>query len=164
MIEKIIIAAVAKNDAIGNNGELPWKGNYPEDLNHFRRTTLNHPVIMGSNTFRSIMIGIKKPLPKRTNIILSRRGIDVPEGVIVVPSIEESIWYCEQNGFPRAYIIGGATVYEQTIKRIADKMIITHIDIEYEGDTFFPEIDGRVWKEVDRRVSKELAWVTYERR
>ena len=156
-MEKCIIVAIADNNAIGRANALLW--HISEDLKFFKRTTSGSPVIMGRKTFESI----GRPLPKRTNIVVSR-GFDAPEGVVVVPSLEEAykaasavlssssaVMSSEVETSPsRSFIIGGGQIYAQAIQD-ADRLIVTHVHTVIEdADTFFPEIDPSVWK-VDGR-------------
>ena len=135
-MEKCIIVAIADNNAIGRNNALLW--HISEDLKFFKRTTSGCPVIMGRKTFESI----GRPLPKRTNIVVSR-DFDAPEGVVVVPSLEEAY---KAASDPRCFIIGGGQIYAQAIKD-ADRLIVTHVHTVIEdADTFFPVIDPSVWK------------------
>ncbi len=133
-MEKIIIVAIADNNAIGRDNALLW--HISEDLKFFKRTTSGCPVIMGRKTFESI----GRPLPKRTNIVVSR-GFDAPEGVVVVPSLEEAY----KVGNPRCFIIGGGQIYAQAMND-ADRLVVTHVHTVIEdADTFFPQIDPSAW-------------------
>lgn len=149
-MEKCIIVAIADNNAIGRDNALLW--HISEDLKFFKRTTSGCPVIMGRKTFESI----GRPLPKRTNIVVSR-GFDAPEGVEVVPSLEEAYRTAsvaisaassvvpDPIGNPRCFIIGGGQIYAQALKD-ADRLIITHVHtVIKDADTFFPVIDPSVW-------------------
>jgi dihydrofolate reductase len=153
MTEKIIIAALAENKVIGYQGRIPW--HYSEDFKHFKRTTLNHAIIMGRKTFESI----GRPLPKRKNIVLTRQDITFPEKVHKAASLDEALSLCETN---KAYICGGSVVYAQAL-HLADSMILTHIKGTYKGDTFFPEWNKNEWKEVRRTDKKNISFVWYER-
>jgi len=134
-METIIIAAVARNRVIGDKGRIPW--HIREDFAHFKRTTTGHAVIMGRKTFESI----GKPLPGRVNIVLTRNeNYTAPEGVILKRSLEEAIAYCAETRQEKAFIIGGAKAYEEGMG-MADTLIITEINQDPEGDTFFPAID-----------------------
>ncbi len=145
-MEKIIIVAIADNNAIGRDNALLW--HISEDLKFFKRTTSGCPVIMGRRTFESI----GRPLPKRTNIIVSS-GFEAPDGVSVVPSLEEAFGLAEKSlteDSDRCFVIGGGSIYAQTISD-ADRLIITHIHtVISDADTFFPEIDSSVWKVAER--------------
>ena len=142
-MEKCIIVAIADNNAIGRDNALLW--HISEDLKFFKRTTSGCPVIMGRKTFESI----GRPLPKRTNIVVSR-SFDAPEGVVVVPSLEEAYRVAssvipDPIGNPRCFVIGGGQIYTQALND-ADRLIITHVHTVIEdADTFFPVIDPSVW-------------------
>ncbi len=143
-MEKCIIVAIADNNAIGRDNALLW--HISEDLKFFKRTTSGCPVIMGRKTFESI----GRPLPKRTNIVVSR-GFDAPEGVIVVPSLESAYMAASEAVEPsasspsRCFVIGGGQIYAQALSA-ADRLIVTHVHTVIEGaDTFFPHIDPAVW-------------------
>ena len=149
-MEKCIIVAIADNNAIGKDNALLW--HISEDLKFFKRTTTGCPVIMGRKTFESI----GRPLPKRTNIVISR-GFTAPEGVIVVPSLAEAyetVSPCHSElveESPRCcFIIGGGQIYAQAITD-ADRLIVTHVHTVIENaDTFFPEIDPSLWQVEER--------------
>ena len=151
-MEKCIIVAIADNNAIGKDNALLW--HISEDLKFFKRTTMGCPVIMGRKTFESI----GRPLPKRTNIVVSRSGYEAPEGVVVVASLEEAYDAASSIVLPveakvapsRAFVIGGGQIYAQAMS-IADRLIVTHVHTVIEdADTFFPAIDPTVWSVVDR--------------
>jgi dihydrofolate reductase len=129
------IAAMSNNRVIGKDQDLPW--HMPGDLKFFKRTTLHHHVLMGRGTFEPT----KKPLPLRTNIILTRDPYYIASGVIIAHSIEEGLRVAEANGETEAFICGGGKIYEQSIP-LWDKLYLTVIDTEIEnGDAFFPEFD-----------------------
>lgn len=150
-MEKCIIVAIADNNAIGKDNALLW--HISEDLKFFKRTTMGCPVIMGRKTFESI----GRPLPKRTNIVVSRSGYDAPEGVVVVPSLEDAFGYVENivssdsEATPsRVFVIGGGQIYAQAMN-MADRLIVTHVHtVIEEADTFFPAIDPTVWSVAER--------------
>ncbi len=151
-MEKVLIVAIADNNAIGRNNELLW--HISEDLKFFRRMTSGCPVIMGRRTFESI----GRPLPKRTNIVVSR-GFEAPEGVVVVPSLADAFDVAAASvasedsctfGAERCFIMGGGQVYAQALPDM-DRLIITHVHTVIEdADTFFPVIDPSVWKVASR--------------
>jgi dihydrofolate reductase len=126
-----IIVCVAKNRGIGKDNKLLFE--IPEDLQHFKKITLGHPVIMGYNTFCSI----GKPLSSRTNIVLNDRGGEIA-GTTFVKDIISAIEKASAVDQKEIFFIGGASVYRQTIE-LADKLYITEVDSEKEADTFFPE-------------------------
>jgi dihydrofolate reductase len=135
-----IIVAIAKNNAIGKNNQLLWY--LPNDLKHFKDVTSGHTVIMGRKTFDSV----GKPLPRRRNIVVTRQDISI-EGCEVVKSIEAALALCA--GEDEAFIIGGAEIYRQSI-HLTDRIYLTQIDQDFDGDTFFPELNPAVWKETKR--------------
>lgn len=140
-----IIAAVAENNCIGIKNDLPW--DIPEDLKHFKQVTQGKPVLMGYNTYLSIVSRIGKPLPNRTNVVVSRENIQIPfENVIIYSDLQKALNdYKDKDVF----VIGGASIYKQTID-VADKLYITKVHKTVDGDAFFPEIKTDVWKESSR--------------
>ena len=148
MSEITIIAGIAKNNVIGNKGELPW--HISEDLKRFKQLTLRKPVIMGRVTYESILKFLGGPLPDRKNIVVtSNPNFKAEQGVIVANSINEAIEKAKEFG-DNIFVIGGEKIYEQTLP-LADKLEITKIWKDYDGDVFFPEINENEW----RRVLKE---------
>lgn len=140
-MEKIIIAAVSKNRVIGRDGKIPW--HLKEELIHFKNTTTGFPVIMGRKTWDSLI----KPLENRLNIILTRKT-DFSfshSNVVIYNSISEALSYCEVKNFQKVFIIGGQEIFEESLP-FADKMIISEINIEVDGDRFFPDIDLEKWE------------------
>jgi len=131
-----LIAAIGKNGEIGFRNQLLWK--IPEDMKHFKQYTTGKVVVMGSNTFASME---HKPLPGRKCIVISHAGL---AGLAVRASSVEAALSVE-HCYPELVIIGGAQIYAQTID-LADKLVITHVDAEFEADTFFPKIDLTKWK------------------
>ncbi len=151
-----LIAAVAKNNCIGKNNQLPW--NIPEDLQHFQKLTTGKTVLMGRKTFESIFNYLGKPLPKRKNLVItSNANFLAPQGVEIFPNIKMALDNYKNEDI---FIIGGATIYEQTIK-LADTLYITHIDKEVDGDAFFPDIDKNIWQETERKEHNGFAFVKY---
>jgi dihydrofolate reductase len=153
-----LVVAIDAQRGIGVDNTLPW--HLPEDLAHFKRVTLGHPIIMGRKTFDSI----GRPLPKRRNIVVTRSRDWRHEGVESAASLDEAIALV---GEEPASIIGGAQVFNEAMP-LADRMIVTHIDAVYRCDTFFPEIDPALWTVTareDHRSADGLAYsfVTYER-
>lgn len=148
-----LIACMGEGNVIGKDGDMPWK--LPEDLKHFKKTTLGHTVVMGRKTYESIG---SKPLPGRSNIVLSREGTHVEEIL--------NMNHNEPN--KEFFIMGGGEIYKQFME-YADKLIVTRILHKFEGDTFFPEI-GPEWittdlKEgiTDERNPYAYYFITYER-
>ena len=137
-----IIAAIGKNGELGKNNDLIW--HLPNDLKRFKKVTAGHHVIMGRKTFESL----GKPLPNRTNIVITRNPDYKAEGCIIVNSLEEAISLAITEDL-NPYILGGAQIYKQAIK-IADVLDLTLVDAELDADAFFPSIDGIIWKEVER--------------
>lgn len=127
-----IICALAENRAIGKNNQLLW--HIPEDFKHFKQTTTGHVVVMGRKTFQSI----GKPLPNRTTIVLSGSSEEHIAGVIMASNLEEAINKAREIEKDEIFICGGANVYAQTIG-MADKLYLTVVDGDFDGDTFFPE-------------------------
>ncbi|MFN4253378.1 MAG: type 3 dihydrofolate reductase [Saprospiraceae bacterium] len=139
------IVAVAKNNVIGKDNQIPWY--LPADLAWFKRCTLGHAVIMGRKCFRSI----GRPLPKRTNIVITRDPFFVADGVVIVNSIEAALDYAFDAGETEAFIIGGGEIYRQSVE-FWDKIYLTEVDLETKGDVFFPETDPTAWRETFREA------------
>lgn len=133
----IAVVAMASNRVIGRDGKLPW--HFPEDLKFFKRTTLGHPVLMGRKTFDSIVAQLGKPLPNRTNVVLSR-SMKPMEGVNVVKNFEELNEFLQKNA--TVYLIGGAELYALLLEK-CDELILTYISKPYEGDAFFPAFENQ---------------------
>lgn len=158
-----LIAAVGKNNEIGKKNLLLWE--MPADMKHFRETTRGHTVIMGENTFRSI----GKPLPNRKNIVVTRDETFKGEGVEVSNDLHKTL-DSFTGSKEEIFIIGGAQIYAQAIKK-ADKLYITYVDGSFpDADTFFPEIIPVVWNEIAREKHKkdkenlyDYAFSIYER-
>lgn len=157
-----IIAAIAKNNALGKDNQLIW--HLPADLKRFKKVTLNHHIIMGRKTYESL----GKPLPNRTTIIITRNKNFIAEDCIIVNSLKEAIEAAKSDTNP--YILGGAEIYAQAIK-IADKLDITFVHHTFDADAFFPEIDLTIWKEVtredlnsDEKNKYNYSFVSFERK
>jgi dihydrofolate reductase len=153
-----LVVAMDAQRGIGVDNQLPW--HLPEDLAHFKRVTIERPIIMGRKTFDSI----GRPLPKRRNIVVTRNREWSREGVEVAGSLEEAVALA---GEEPASIIGGAQIFNEAIGT-ADRMIVTHIAGVYRCDTFFPEIDPAVWTVSAREEHRSaegvtFSFVTYER-
>ena len=147
-----LIAAVAENNVIGKDNNLPW--HLPTDMKYFRDTTMGHCVIMGRKNYDSIPLKYR-PLDGRTNIVVTRQKDFKAEGCIVVNSVEEALKQAALvpplgGREAEVFIIGGADIYKQTID-IADKIYYTKIHHTFEGDAFFPEIDSVKWKLIDKK-------------
>jgi dihydrofolate reductase len=155
-----LVVAIDAQRGIGVDNKLPW--HLPEDLAHFKRVTLGHPIVMGRKTFDSI----GRPLPKRRNIVVTRNAGWTHEGVEVATSLEQAI---AMIGDEQASIIGGAQIFGESMD-IADRMIVTEIHHTFRCDTFFPPFDPAVWVETAREKHHSEAngygfdFVTYERK
>lgn len=140
-----LIAARARNGAIGKDGDIPWQ--VPEDLAFFQRETRGGALIMGRRTWDSLPV---HPLKGRLNLVISRDANAAPEADGVLPSLDAAVEAAHAAGHMRLYGMGGAGIYSGLMPR-AQRLLITEIDLEIEGaDTFFPEIDPAQWREVDR--------------
>lgn len=149
-----IIAAMTKDRVIGKDNKLLW--NLPEEMKHFRETTRDSVVIMGRKTFESI----GRPLPNRINIVVSRSAQEIA-GVIFCTGLEEALEKAKIYG-KAIFIIGGAQIYAQAME-YADRLIISIVDDEYEGDALFPKIDEPAWKEEKREQRRGFEVVMYGR-
>lgn len=150
-----LIAAHDPNLVIGKDGGLPWR--YPEDLKHFKNTTIGGTIIMGRGVFEELN---EIPLPGRRNIVLSTT--QDYDNVDTYNSLNKAL---ETVNEEEVFIIGGGVLYRESLP-IADKLIITEIHKEYEGDTYFPEYRdeiGSTWQEVTREDRGELSFITYKR-
>ena len=136
-----LIAALAKNRVIGIENRLPWK--LPEDLAHFKALTLGHPIVMGRKTFESL----GRPLPGRRNIVITRNADYHPEGCDTAKSIPEAVALCMDT--QEVFFIGGAELYKQVLP-LVDRMYLTEIQIEAQGDAWFPDFDSSAFRELSR--------------
>lgn len=136
MTELHLIVAHARNGAIGIDGKLPWY--LPEELKHFKRTTLGKPVIMGRKTWESL----GRPLPGRKNVVITRQADYVAEGACVVPTIEAALEAVKDE--PVAFIMGGARIYEQTLP-LVKVAHVTVINADYDADAYFKPLDDEHW-------------------
>ncbi|MFU1783539.1 dihydrofolate reductase [Haloarcula japonica] len=155
-----LIAAVAANGVIGAGGDIPWQ--FPEDLTHFKQTTIGHPVIMGRRTFESIRRELGGPLPERLNIVLTTTPHRLPDNVTAVTSTTAALAEAADSDASTAYVIGGATVYEQFLPQ-ADELILTELTAAFDGDTVFPTVDWSCWSETDRTTHSDFDIVKYTR-
>lgn len=139
-----ILVAMAKNRVIGLNNTLPW--HLSEDLKRFKALTMGHPIIMGRKTYESI----GRPLPGRTNIVITRQQDYSANGSVVVSSVEDAVKaaheYCDE-GNTEIFIIGGEVLFRQTL-HLCQRLYITEIQKEFEGDAFFPEFDPDEWDQI----------------
>jgi dihydrofolate reductase len=161
-----LIAALAENRVIGRNNDLPWR--LPDDMKFFMQSTKGHYVIMGRKNYDSLQDKFK-PLPNRTNIVVTRqKELDAP-GCIVVHSVENALGIAKENHEQEAFVIGGAEIYKIALP-MAHRLYLTEIHANVEGDTYFPEFDKKEWKEVsrlphsaDERHPFAFDFVVYER-
>lgn len=144
---KSIIVAKAENNIIGKDNGLIW--HMPQDLKHFRSTTMGHYIIMGRKTFEAT----QKPLPGRSSIVITRNKEYKAEGCLIVNNIEEAFRLGMENKQEEVFILGGGEIYKQAMD-LADKIYLTEIKQTFEGDTYFPEIDDRKWQEIKREEFK----------
>jgi len=158
-----LIVATAHNNVIGKGNTMPW--HLPADLTYFKKTTLDKPVIMGRKTFESIGF----PLPKRRNIIISRNKEYKANGVDVVSSVDEALALVKDS--EEVMVIGGGTIYDHCLAQ-ADRLYVTHIDAEVDGDTQFPYYDiDNTWQKIssqtykaDEKNAYDLDFCVYQRR
>ncbi|OIO80829.1 dTMP kinase [Candidatus Pacearchaeota archaeon CG1_02_32_132] len=163
--ELIIIAGVAKNNVIGSKNQLPW--HIKEDLKRFKELTFGNPVIMGRNTYESILQALGKPLPGRKNIVItSNANYQTNPETLIAHSLQEAIQKAYESS-DKAFIIGGQQIYQQAMP-LADKLEITHIHRSFKGDASFPEIKGEDWLETKREEKKgenlDFSFSTYKKR
>lgn len=152
-----LLVAVSKNNVIGKDNQLPW--HYKKDLQYFKELTLHHTVLMGRKTHESILSSLGKPLPKRRNVVASRT-VDTIAGVEVIRDINAFI-----ESFPKdekLFIIGGKQIFDETID-LADYLYITHIDEEYEGDTYFSKYQKEDYIKIKETVDGLLRFVVYKK-
>lgn len=135
-----LIAAVARNGVIGRDNELPWR--LSADLKRFRQLTMGHHVIMGRRTYESI----GRPLPGRKFIVVSRNWRGAPEGVTLARSVEEALRAADGD---EVFILGGSEIFRLTLP-VADRLYLTRVEADVEGDVHFPEIDPEEWVLVSR--------------
>lgn len=159
-----IIAAIAKNNALGKDNDLIW--HLPADLKRFKKVTSGHHILMGRNTFESI----GRPLPNRTTVIITRNKSYKKEGCLVVNSIEKALEVAKEDS--EIYLIGGAQIYKEAMeKNVADRLDITVVHHTFDADVFFPEIDSKIWKEIsrenfsaDEKNKYDFSFVSYQKR
>lgn len=145
-MEISLIAAISKNRVIGKDNGLPW--HLPDDMKYFMQTTKEHYVIMGRKNYESIPEKFR-PLPNRTNIVITRRKDFHAPNCIVVNSVDEGIALAKQANQNELFIIGGSEIYKLGLP-LADRLYLTEIDAIIDGDTYFPEINKHEWQEVSR--------------
>jgi dihydrofolate reductase len=153
-----LIVAMTKDGTIGDKGKIPW--HIREDLQRFKRLTVGHPIIMGRRTYESI----GKPLPGRTNIVLTQSpNLIAPQEVLRFGSLKAALDHCRQRNEELVFVIGGSTVYEAALP-LADKLFITEVHRHVTGDTTFPAYDRTAWTETAREDGPEYSFVEYVRR
>lgn len=136
------VLAMSKNGVIGDSNDLPWY--LPADLRRFKELTMNNTVVMGRKTWQSIYDRLGKPLPNRTNIVITRDLDFKPEGVIVFHELEDALRQAEDT-----YVIGGAQIYQQSLPYV-QQLYLTEVDAELTGDTVLSGFDRTNWREVSR--------------
>lgn len=156
----IIVVAYSNNMVIGKNNQLPWK--LPNDLAHFKRVTMGHPIIMGRKTWESI----GRPLPGRPNIVISTNSQYVADGATTYNSLEQAIQ--DHSEYEAICVIGGQQLFDLALP-MADQVIATEIHQDVDGDTFFPKLDTAIWVEQNRETqatenSLDYDFVYYQRR
>ncbi|MDG2060723.1 MAG: dihydrofolate reductase [SAR86 cluster bacterium] len=142
-----IIAAVSNNQVIGSSGRIPWS--IPEDLKHFKKQTLGSIVVMGRKTYESI----GRPLPDRTNIVITS-SLEKIDGVLIFKSIKDFIATIDGDK-KEIFIIGGQKIYEAFLP-LSNKLIITEVNLDIEGDTFFPFWPQSEWREISRQEQQDM--------
>tara|TARA_Y100000034_G_scaffold54904_1_gene67333 strand:- start:12665 stop:13141 length:477 start_codon:yes stop_codon:yes gene_type:complete len=155
----VIIAAFSDNNVIGNNGKIPW--DIPEDRERFKELTLHHPVIMGRNTYDSILERNGKPLQKRINIVLTSSEIE-ERRVITEESLGKAIMNVRRYD-KNIYIIGGERVYRNALPTVG-QMELTRVYGKFEGDAFFPEVNWDKWQRTFEEEHDKFSFETYERK
>ena len=162
-----LVVAIAQNGVIGIDGDLPWR--LSSDLKRFKRDTMGKPIIMGRKTWESI----GRPLPGRANIVVTRNRDYRAEGAQVVTSLQDALILANTkarcDGVDEVCVIGGGQLYKEAIEK-ADRLYVTHVLAEPEGDTYFPDIDPSRWRPVSReefpigeKDSAATIYVIYER-
>ncbi len=150
-VKTSLIVAMAENRCIGVDNQMPW--HISEDLKRFKRLTMGHPVIMGRKTFESVLGYLKKPLPGRENIVISRSGYSTNHDATVFSDIETAINHAksrsEKQGLDEVFIMGGAQIYTQSLE-LADCLHLTKVHKNVEGDAFFPKFNDNEWQETKR--------------
>ncbi|MFP8953531.1 dihydrofolate reductase [Natrialbaceae archaeon A-arb3/5] len=165
-LELVAIAAVAENGVIGVDGEMPW--HIPADLEHFKETTMDHPVIMGRITYEGILAGLGEPLPGRTTVVLTTRDLETPDRVVRASDLSEAIERAEtaaserHGNAERVFVAGGATVYEQFMPAI-DRLVLTTVHDSPDGDAYFPDWDRAEWTERERDDRGDFSFLEFVR-
>jgi dihydrofolate reductase len=160
--------AVADNGVIGKDNDMPW--HVSSDLKRFKALTMGKPLLMGRRTFESI----GRPLPGRTNVVITRDATFSAEGIMIASSIEDAMELCEKDaedkGVEEIAVIGGGSIYKALWER-AEKLYVTHVHAKPDGDTFVPDIDEQIWVQISKeptvqgeRDSAPMTFAIYERR
>ena len=152
-----IVVAMTPSRVIGKDGDLPW--HIPEDLRHFRRVTMGHAILMGRTTHESI----GRALPGRTNVVITRQRDKTFEGCLVAHGLQEAIDMARSGGDEEPRVIGGGAIYALALP-LATRLLLTEVQMDVQGDTFFPEIDWNEWEEVDCRTGDGVRYRTLERK
>lgn len=147
-----MIVAVANNGVIGVNNTLPW--HIPEDLKRFRALTMGHHIIMGRKTYESL----DRLLPGRTTVIVSRNPDYQIEGAVVVHALQDAMRFCQQD--EELFLIGGAQLYQEGL-HLVNKLYITRVDLEVQGDAFLPAIDLNAWTLVEKKDHVSTSGLSY---
>lgn len=153
MSQVSLIVAYSQNRTIGKDNQLPWR--LPGDLAHFKRHTLGHPIIMGRHTWLSL----GRPLPGRTNIVVSRSGQGDFTGAVLVNSLEAALEHAAAE--EEVFIIGGAQLYGDALA-LVDRIVATEVHAEVEGDAFFPALDASAWVETERQPQPPENGLAYD--
>lgn len=143
-----IIVAMSLNRVIGMENKIPW--HLPEDLKHFKETTMGSPVIMGRKTFDSIIKVLGKPLPGRTNIVISRNSEFSHPNIKIAKTPNDSIKIAEMLNVEETFVIGGMEIYDNMMPYV-NRLVVTEIKEIFHGDAYFPELDFNYWSEVNRK-------------
>ena len=158
-----IVVAMGLDNEIGADNQLLW--HLPTDLKHFKEMTSEHPIIMGRKTYESI----GKPLPNRTNIVVSRKQDWFEEGILIVGSVKEAVKFAKKID-EQVFILGGGNIYEQTLD-LTDKLEVTLVKTQLKADTFFPKINPKIWTKIDEVCHEkdeknefDFCFQTYERK
>lgn len=146
-MEIAMIAAVAANGVIGKDNDLVWS--LPDDMRYFMNTTKDHFIVLGRKNYESLPPKFR-PLPNRTNVVITRQPALQLDNAFVVHSLEEAIALCKKENQEKIFIIGGGQIYKQALPQ-TDTLYLTEIHQSFEGDTFFPDYDKTEWQEVSRK-------------
>ena len=142
----VFVVAVARNGVIGRQGDLPWR--ISSDLKRFKQITMGKPVIMGRKTWESLP---RRPLPGRLNIVITRHRDYKAEGAVVVPGVDEALARAKTEPSEEICVIGGSEIFHQMLP-MTDRLYLTEVDLEPEGDVFFPRLDPAQWRETSREI------------